>query len=334
MQVQALYPLTFIPQLRHYVWGGRNLETLYNRTLPPGITAESWEVSGHPAACTPVESGPLAGKTLSQLLETYGVSLVGSRADWALRRSKFPLLVKLLDATQNLSVQVHPNDNYAITHENGELGKTEMWYVLHAPPDAKTIFGLAPGTSRENFRRAITDNTLEGQLHYLPIKPGDAIFVQTGSVHALLAGTMVAEIQQNSDVTYRVYDWGRVDAAGQSRELHIDKALDVINFDQVTPKACQPKLISSSDHISRSEICRCRYFVVEKVHLTAGATYQGHTDGSSMEIWGTVQGQSQLNWFETTINLPAIRFSLLPANLGRFTITAQTATTMLRTYLP
>ena len=334
MSTRFIYPLTFTPQLRDYVWGGRNLETLYGRALPPGITAESWEISGHTNAPTVVDRGPWAGQTLLQVFEQLGEALVGQRAGWALQRHRFPLLIKLLDATQNLSVQVHPDDTYALAHENGELGKTEMWYVLHAQPGAKIIFGLKHDVTPESFRRAIATGEAEKALHYLPVQAGEAILVEAGTVHALLAGMVVAEIQQNSDLTYRVYDWGRVGAAGKPRPLHIDQALAVINFKQVEPGPYQPQLIFNQEGVRRAEISRCDYFVVEKVIFEVGATYQGCTDGSTLEVWGAVSGQSRLSGGKTSLALPSIRFVLLPATLGRFTITADAPCTMLRAYLP
>ncbi len=330
-----IYPLTFTPQLRNYIWGGRNLEKLYRRSLPPGIVAESWEISGHPTAATVVDRGAWQGQSLPQVLLALGEKLVGTRAQWALQRHKFPLLVKLLDANRNLSVQVHPRDEYALAHENGELGKTEMWYVLHAEPDAQVIFGVKKGVTPESFRRAIESNSLETQLHYLPVKAGDAIFVAAGSVHALLKGTVVAEIQQNSDVTYRVYDWGRLGADGKPRPLHIHRAMEVINFNQVEPTAVVPQVVAQTAGITRAEISRCEYFVVEKVSLAAGAVYRGETDGSTLEIWGTVDGAANLSTPNgDTVALPTIRFCLIPAAQGKFAITAAEDTTMLRAYLP
>ena len=334
MANSLIYPLTFSPQLRHYIWGGRNLETLYGRQLPPGITAESWEISGHPAAATIANNGPLAGESLPKILSLLGEKLTGTRAKWALERHKFPLLVKLLDANQNLSVQVHPGDEYALRHEN-ELGKTEMWYVLHAKPGAQLIFGLKAGVTPQAFRRAIEAGTLEDYLHTLPIKAGDAIFVESGSVHALLTGAVVAEIQQNSDVTYRVYDWGRVGDDGNPRPLHIDKAIQVINFRQVEPGPVLPRRVAAEKGVARSEISRCKYFVVEKVEMEAGAVYAGHTDGASLEIWGCVEGEARLEAPPAApVQLPAIRFGLVPAALGDFSVTAQQASALLRVYLP
>jgi mannose-6-phosphate isomerase len=259
---------------------------------------------------------------------------VGTRAGWALDRNNFPLLIKILDAEKRLSVQVHPRDDYALANENGELGKTEMWYILHARPGAQLILGLRPRVTPEVFRQAVSDNELDRWLHHLPVRAGDAVFVPAGMVHAILEGIIAAEIQQNSDTTYRIYDWGRLGAEGKPRPLHVDKALDVIDFQLIDPGPYKPILVSSGDGITRQEITRSEYFVVEEVTLAGGAAYKGRTDGETLEIWGTVQGESQLTWAEQPVSLPMIRFCLVPARLGDFAVRAVEAATMLRVYLP
>jgi len=330
-----LYPLTFTPALKDYMWGGRNLERLYGRQLPPaGPIAESWEISGHPNGPSMVDAGALAGRPLPEVLEALGAELAGTRASWALERNKFPLLIKLLDAEKRLSVQVHPQDEYALAHEKGELGKTEMWYILHAQPGACLIFGLRPGVTPEAFRQAVANNELDKWLHHLPVKAGDAVFVPAGTVHAILEGIIAAEIQQNSDTTYRIYDWGRVGTDGKPRPLHVDKALDVINWKLIEPGVYQPRLVASEDGLTRYEITRSEYFVVERVTLSPGAVYSGRTDGTTLEIWGTVEGESELAWDGEPVSLPAIRFGLVPARLGDFAVRAAEAAMMLRVYLP
>lgn len=329
-----IYPLTFEPVFRDYIWGGRTLETRFGRTLPPGIVAESWDISGHPSSPTLVDVGSLKGLTLPQVQARLGKALVGTRSRWATERGKFPLLVKLLDANRALSVQVHPPDEYALTHEKGELGKTEMWYVLCARPDAQLIYGLARETGAEEFRAALQAGTLSDLLHYLPIREGDAIFVPAGAIHALLEGAVVAEIQQNSDTTYRVYDWGRLGDDGQPRPLHIDKALAVIDWSLIRPTVCTPAVIEDANGVWRAEISRCRYFVVEQVRLDAGVTYRGLCNGETFEIWGCVEGQAGVQWASDTVALPAVRFGLLPAALGAFAIHAECPAMLLRAYAP
>jgi mannose-6-phosphate isomerase len=330
----TICPLTFEPVFRDYIWGGRNLETRFGRKLPPGIVAESWEISGHPSSPTVVDSGPLAGLTLPEVQARLGDRLVGTRSRWATDRKKFPLLVKLLDANRRLSVQVHPPDAYALENEGGELGKTEMWYVLYAAPGTELIYGLSRPTTPEAFRAALQHGTLSDLLHRLPIKAGDAIYVPTGTIHALLEGAVVAEIQQNSDTTYRVYDWGRVGADGKPRPLHIDKALDVTNLNLVRPTAYTPDVVWDKGGVRRAEISRCRYFVVEEVKLDGGAAYEGHTDGTTFEIWGCVAGQAEVGWAGEGLSIAAVRFVLLPAALGAFAVRAQGPATLLRAYVP
>ena len=334
MAEHVIYPLTFEPVFRDYIWGGRNLETLFGRKLPPGIVAESWDISGHPSSPTTVDAGPLAGWTLPQVQERLGEKLVGTRSRWATRRSKFPLLVKLLDANRALSVQVHPPDEYALAHENGELGKTEMWYVLHARPGARLIYGLSQKTTPQVFRTALREDRLADYLYYLPVKPGDAICLPTGTLHALLEGIVVAEIQQNSDTTYRVYDWGRVGDDGKPRSLHIEKALDVIDFGMVRPQAAARIVVADRAGVQRTEISRCRYFVVEEVRLEGGAAYSSRCDGSTFEIWGCISGRVKVQWAGAPLALPAVRFALLPAALGDFAIHAERPATLLRAWAP
>jgi mannose-6-phosphate isomerase len=242
-----------------------------------------------------------------------------------LARGKFPLLIKLIDANQPLSVQVHPSNQYAAVHENGELGKTEMWYILQAKPGAALIYGLKPGVSPQTFRAALEAGQLEPCLHYLPVKAGDAVFIPAGSVHAIMDGIVLAEIQQNSDTTYRVYDWNRLGADGRPRPLHIDKAMEVINFDQVEPGPFPMQLLEESGGVRRELISACPYFQVERVGLADGASFAGHTTGDTFEIWGTVAGHSQITW---------VGFGLIPAALGRFDIKANGPATLLRAYVP
>lgn len=330
-----LYPLTFTPALRDYIWGGRNLERLYGRPLPPGPTAESWEISAHPTASTVVDAGPLQGYALPEVLAMYGADLVGRRAAWALQRGRFPLLVKLLDAEKRLSVQVHPPDEYAMQHENGELGKTEMWYVLHAQSGARIILGLRRGVTRDDFLRAVMENCLEQVVHSLPVQPGDAVLITPGTVHAALEGLVINEVLQNSDTTYRVYDWGRVGADGRPRPLHIEKALDVLDFDNVEPGVLPQPILEDWEGVVRQHVVHSRYFVVEKITLTAQGVWHGETNGETLEIWGCITGGARLDWSAGSVPLPAVRYCLVPAAPCRFVLRAvQSPAILLRIYLP
>jgi mannose-6-phosphate isomerase len=324
----SLYPLTFSPVFKDYIWGGRNLAR-YGKRLPNGITAESWEIAGHKNGTTRVDNGRYAGKLLTEIQDELGLDLIGTYCAWAHERGKFPLLVKLLDANRPLSVQVHPDDQYALEHEGNELGKTEMWVVLHAEPGAELILGVRAGTTKQAFGQAILDGELERFLHTFPVKTGDHVCVPAGSVHAIMDGIIIAEIQQNSDTTYRVYDWNRVGVEGKSRPLHIEKALDVINFDQVGSSLAAPELIGASAGISRSLLCQNQYFITERVEMTPGSAYIGKCDGASLEIWGGANGTVQING----VTLDAFRFALLPAAMGDFEVTAAEDVSLLRTYV-
>lgn len=329
------YPLTFTPVLKDYIWGGRTLATRLGRDLPPdtGI-AESWEIAAHENGDVTVANGPLAGRNLSSLREEFDLDLIGARAGWAQELGKFPLLIKLLDASRRLSVQVHPDDTYAQAHEGNELGKSEMWVILHAEPGAAIILGVKEGTSREQFRQAVAEERLEDYLHEIPVQAGDFVCVPAGSLHAILGGLLIAEIQQNSDTTYRVYDWGRLGHDGRPRPLHVEQALDVINFDQVEPTLPQQRYLSEVDGVTRWELCRSPYFVVERVEMGAGSVWAGKCDGQSLQIWGTISGQASVSGGGVLLSLPAVTFTLLPAALGPYTLTANEDTTLLRAYLP
>ncbi len=334
METTRIYPLTFTPILRDYIWGGRRLETLYGRTLPPGITAESWEISGHPSAPTYVDAGSWRGLSLPEVLASLGPELVGTNAAWATERRKFPLLVKLLDAHSHLSVQVHPDDEFAAAHADGELGKTEMWYVLHADPGAEIVYGVKSGLSREELRQGIAQGDVEALVRRIPVRAGDAIYIPAGTLHALLAGVVVTEIQQNSDTTYRVFDWGRVGADGRPRPLHVDQALEVIDFSGAAQDVIVPRLLASSDAMTRSELVRDRYFVTESVDFAPHAAFDGACNGETLEIWGCISGEVAVEWAGDSVPLRAIRYALLPAALGAFRIRSSSGARCLRVTLP
>jgi mannose-6-phosphate isomerase len=329
MNVSNFYPLLFHPVLKSAIWGGHNLEK-FGRTIPAEGIAESWEISAHPNGSSIVANGIHAGKNLAELTNELGADLIGSNAAWALARGKFPLLVKLLDANRSLSVQVHPKDPYALAHEGNELGKTEMWVVLDAKAGAQIILGVKQGTTPDKFRAGIEQGHLEPYLHYLAVKAGDHVCVPAGSLHAILDGIVIAEIQQNSDTTYRVYDWNRIDSSGKARELHIDKAMDVINFEQVEPSLPTAHIHQRQPGVEAAVLCKNEYFCTEQLQVTAGSKITGVCDGSSLEIWGVLDGSVNING----LDLKSVQFCLLPASLGAYELIAKTNATLLRTTIP
>ena len=323
-----LYPMLFKPVFKDYVWGGRRLEK-FGRDLPQNSPiAESWEIAAHEDGMTMVENGVFAGKSLQAVQDLLGEGLVGTRNSWALEQGKFPLLVKLLDANKKLSVQVHPKDDYARNHENGELGKSEMWVVLDAAPEAAIIYGLSQPASWEDLHLAIKTGNLQDYLNQVPIQRGDHICVPAGTLHAILAGAVIAEIQQNSNVTYRVYDWNRAGSDGQPRELHIKKALDVINFNQVRCRLPKPEVIEANDDFSRQRLCQNKYFTTERFVCQPGAVFNGQCNGSTLEIWGVIDGEAVVAGH----HLSAVRFVLLPASLGPYKVQAPNGAVLLRTF--
>jgi len=322
-----LYPLTFDPVFKDYPWGGRNLATRLGRTLPEGIVAESWEIAAHPNGSSVVNAGPLTGKTLPEVMELLGADLVGQRNRKALDAGRFPLLVKLLDANRWLSVQVHPDDTYGLANE-GEWGKTEMWVVLHAEPGAELIYGFARGTTKDAYAQAIgADPSAEG-LHKVKIKAGDVIFVPSGAVHALGPGIIVTEIQQNSDTTYRIYDWGR------PRPLHLPQSLDVLDFAMIEPGPVKPKMLMEDEGFRAEQLVSCPYFATERLTMPAGHEFYGLCDGDTFEMWAVLTGKATIHSISDPVTLTAVAWALLPAELGEFQVEADEDAVLLRVFVP
>ncbi len=331
-----IYPLTFNPAYKDYIWGGRNLETVLGKTLPEGTVAEIWEISGHPNGLSFVKDGPLAGKDLLAVQAELGVELVGANNQYALDLGKFPVLIKLLDANRWLSVQVHPKDEYALKHE-GDFGKTEMWVVLHAEPGAEIIFGFQPGVDRAAFAQAVAEGRSEDPLHRVPTKAGDVFFVAAGSVHALGPGIIVAEIQQNSDTTYRIYDWGRLGNDGLPRPLHIEQSLAVMNFNQVRPGPLRPKVLVDMlefGDVKVEQIGHCPYFHTERITMPKESALVGDCDGSTYEIFAVLSGKATVYWEGDPVTLSAVNWALLPAAMGEYQIQADADSVLLRVVTP
>ncbi len=275
----ALYPLLFKPKFVEKIWGGRKIETVLGKPLPPGKqVGESWELYDFPPGVAdrtdrwvsvPVANGPLAGRTLHEVVAEHGRELMG---DVPLNgpAGQFPLLVKYLDAREDLSVQVHPDAEYAAAHPGAHL-KTEAWYVVQHEPAARLLKGLTPGTTKEAFAAAIAAGTVESHITAVPAKPGDCHFLPSGTVHALGAGILVAEVQTPSDTTYRVYDFDRVEpATGRPRDLHVDQAMACIDFANGGEPHQPPRHHSSTPHATVSRLVTSDFFHVEKVRFHDG----------------------------------------------------------------
>ena len=295
------------PGFKDYMWGGHRLVEEYGKDFDGEILAESWELSCYPDTPSTIVNGVHAGKTLRQYIEEQGKGVLGTNCR---RFEDFPILIKLIDAKSDLSVQVHPDNEYALKNE-GQTGKTEMWYVLDAGKKSFLYFGFRKEISKEEFMERIEKNTLLDVLEAVPVKKGDIFFVESGTIHAIGKDILLAEIQQNSNVTYRVYDYGRVGVDGKKRELHIDKALDVIK--------CVP---ADRNRDFYPHMADCDYFTVDKLTLDGDIMEEMKgcvSDASFMSVLildgcGTISNQEEKLDFKKGDSL------FLPAGSGSYRI--------------
>lgn len=285
-----LYPLKFKPRFKERIWGGELLASRMNKKLPSGkLIGESWELSSVPGDISVVANGPLAGNNLEELIEIYMGDLVGDRI-YNRFGLLFPLLIKLIDAEDVLSIQVHPDDKLARDRHNS-YGKTEMWYVLDCEPDAELSVGFNRPVSREEYLRHVETGTLPEILKQVKVKPGDAFFIPAGVIHAIGKGILIAEIQQTSDITYRVFDWNRVDDKGDPRELHTDLAVDAIAFGD-----------DADYEVTRTPVPGAAIALVESPFFTtntvevSGPLTRSHVDKDSFVIYMVIEGDMTLRW--------------------------------------
>lgn len=312
----SLYPLKFRPLYKDYIWGGRNLEKLGKR-LPEGLVAESWEIAAHRDGMSITANGPLAGKSLEDLVISFGETLLGTLSHRKYK-NRFPLLVKFFDANDWLSVQVHPDDGYAALHEN-DFGKTEAWVVLDAGPNSTIIYGLNRRITSKEFESAIREGKLSGILRYVRVRKGDVVYIPAGTIHAAGKGILIAEIQQNSNATYRIYDYGRRNPDGTARPLHVEKALDVINFSRaldscfVEGLSTRPRPGLTVEYlIADPHFCIQRLIIRTEAELVA--------DGRSFHALVFIEGHGELEWNGGILPVRAGESVLVPAKLGRYRI--------------
>ena len=318
-----LYPLTFHPIFKERVWGGRNLERLYGKALPPDVPiGESWEISDRPGDASVVANGPLAGKDLRWLMLNHRQKLLGAARAEA---GRFPLLIKILDAQETLSVQVHPPADKA-ANLGGEP-KTEMWYVAHAAPQAELYVGLKQGATRAEFEQRLQDGTVADCIHRISVGPRDAIFLPSGRVHALGAGLVIFEIQQNSDTTYRVFDWNRVGLDGKPRELHIPQSLASIDFSDFEP-ALIPQSSAAAGPVRLRPLVQDSLFTVEALEADEGAKVP--LEPRRLQIVSLLAGQARVADGRESVTLSAGQFCLVPACLEQAALHAETASRFLR----
>lgn len=319
------YPLQFEPQFKERVWGGRALEQ-FGLTPPEGAIGEGWMISDHPNGITKIVNGALAGTGLDVLREQFGAEWFGKNG-LSGKSQRFPLLIKLLDCNDDLSVQVHPTDDYDKLPA-GELGKTEMWYILSAKPDAKIIYGLKENVTREQLAAAIESGQVMDQLQEVSVKAGDAFYIPAGTVHALCSGVVVAEIQQNSDTTYRLYDYNRPGLDGKLRELHIEDSLAVIAYEGAGASYVDTSAMQAGEWLT---IAESPYFKVQKGLIASAA--QLTTSKDSFEIIVIAEGEGNITWGEHHEQpVQAGQCFLLPATLGVYSLEGKL--TVLRSTVP
>lgn len=347
-----LYPLKFQPLLKRYLWGGRRLATVLGKTLGEGNDyAESWEIADHEQGQSVIANGALAGKTLHELVRQRPAELFGrqaeriARAQPSGREPRFPLIFKYLDANRDLSVQVHPNDTAAAQLTPPDLGKTEAWLVLDAAPGSRIYAGLKFGFGRAELQREVERGRTELCLHWFEARVGQCLFIPAGTVHALGAGLVVAEIQQASDTTYRLFDWNRTGPDGQPRKLHVAEALEAIDYGRhvVAPQTPQPTERPTVEHL-----VVCEKFILDRWRLAGvdklGGDGRFHIlsllDGEVLLSGSGPQVESGRKLGATTTDevslLSLIRGQtvLLPACLGQVSVASRDSAVMLDMYLP
>jgi len=299
------------PACKDYIWGGTKLKDYLKKEVPFETAAEAWEVSTNEAGLSEVEIEKGTKTTLKELFDNTEkrVEIFGTKTK---DMERFPLLIKFIDAKDNLSVQVHPDDAYALEHEN-DTGKTEMWYIMECDENASIICGLKETVTQEQIPDMITNGKIQNYLNKVPIHKGDVIYIPSGTVHAILKGTLICEIQQNSNLTYRVYDWDRVGKDGKPRELHIKKAMDVI-------KQNKRQNITSTN--GQEDICKmvmdCNYFKVDVLNVTEN--YQAKSNKDTFEAYMVVEGKGKLETKGKEYDIKIGESFILPASLGEYEI--------------
>ncbi len=317
-----LYPLQFEPILKERIWGGTKLKSYLNKPITSEITGESWEISTVENDVSIVANGSLKGKSLNELIASFTTDLLGIKV-YGKFGPQFPLLFKYLDAREDLSIQLHPDDELAKKRHNS-FGKTEMWYVMQADADARLIVGFKEKSSRQEYTRHVDGKKLLDILDTKPVKQGDVFFLAPGTIHAIGAGNVIAEIQQTSDITYRIYDYDRVDAEGNKRELHTELALEAINYDTVSAE----RHYSKTQNVSNAMV-HCEYFTTNFIPLADRMEIQKNRD--SFTVYMCVEGDFKLDYDGQTYRYQKGDTILIPASMADFQLSG--IATLLEIYI-
>jgi len=309
--MKNIYPLQFTPILKERIWGGEKLKTVLGKSIESSTTGESWELSTVEGDVSVVANGALKGSSLMQIIDESPNEILGT-AVYKKFGKQFPLLFKYLDAREDLSIQVHPNDDLAKERHNS-FGKTEMWYIMQADDDARIIVGFKEKSNANEYVENLKNKTLLSILDDVKVKSGDVFFLETGTVHAIGAGLVVAEIQQTSDITYRIYDFDRVDAQGNGRELHIDQALDAINYDKVDTYKDYTKEVNQSN-----VVVDCPYFTTNFVPLDGEVSIKKSSE--TFTVYMCVEGSFELVYNGEKYHYKKGDTVLIPAAIDAFVL--------------
>jgi len=296
------------PVLKNYIWGGTKLKEDYNKVTSLETVAESWELSCHSNGTNLISDSNI-------YLNKYLINNPELLGENSKKFDNFPILIKLIDAKDNLSIQVHPSNDYAKKHHSS-YGKTEFWYVVDCEPNSYLYYGFNKTISKDEFKNRIKDNSILEILNKVPIKKGDIFFIEAGTIHAICKNTLIAEIQQNSDITYRIYDYNRTDKNGKKRELHIDNALDVINFNPTINPI--KRITEKTPSYTKTFLITSKYFEIYKYDIKT--TCKLFTDSSSFASLLVLNGSGTLNYNNQTISYTKGDSFFVPANLGEYEI--------------
>lgn len=311
-----LYPMKLTPAVKEIIWGGDKLKRAYGKSAPFDKLAESWELTVRPDGMNIIENGELAGTTLGEYIDKAGYGVIGESYEG----DRFPLLIKFIDACDRLSIQVHPSDDYSLKNE-GEFGKTEVWYIVEADEGAELVYGLSEDYSKEAFDKAVAENTVENLMHRVKVKAGDVYFIPSGLVHAIGSGILICEIQQNSNVTYRVYDYGRLGKDGKPRETHVEKAKDVIvNYTESEIDALR---FANASARTPSLLCSCDKFTVNKYEFTDLTL---NADKSSFLSITFIEGDGEIVYGGEKYFFNKGATYYIPAGMGEFVMHSDGAT--------
>ena len=314
-------PLLLRPSGKDYLWGGSRLNDEFEKNIDMTPLAETWECSTHPDGPSYVVGGEFDGQELAEVLKAHPEYLGARHAG----ENALPILIKFIDAKKDLSVQVHPTDAYAKEHENGQWGKTEMWYVLDASKDAKLVYGLRWDRTEEQMRKAIAEGTLMKDLQWVPVKKDDLFFIEAGTIHASGAGALIAEIQENSNLTYRLYDYDRIGKDGKKRELHVDKALQVANL-KSSAEPCQPlRVLKYRQGMASELLTRCKYFEVYRMIVNTERRQKVHyqADEIGFRVLLCVNGCGTISYENGSITFYKGDCIFVPADSETLTIHGQ-----------